>query len=330
MPPGLTARPPRAASASCSSGSGWPRQRRSGRAAEHAEPGARRVDEHAVEPAQLGGERERVAFDDGDVRGAEPLARSPAARGRGPGAARPRRHLAPASCVAFPPGAAHRSSVRSPCCEPTTSPASWEPTLCGQTRPGRERVLVDAVDVQRAGELGIGPPPPTGPRRRRVQPHDELAAARSAPASARAPARRRARATRRRRPSPGTSAAAPPARGVASGSAARSGRRPSASRRSTAFVNGTARSSRARRDELDRLRHRRVVGDLRVGELVRAEPQRRPHRRVELAHRPAAERARSRGRASGRAGSSRTRAAAPARGRAGRAPDAAVRNARSA
>ena len=58
----------------------------------------------------------------------------------------------------------------------------------------------------------------------------------------------------------------------------------------TAFVNGTARSSRARRtsstDSFDR-RVRRRVG---VAELVRAEPQRRAHRRIELPHRPPAER----------------------------------------
>ena len=57
----------------------------------------------------------------------------------------------------------------------------------------------------------------------------------------------------------------------------------------TAFVNVTARSSPAAADELDRLVHGRVDGDLRVGELVRAEPQRRPHRRVELGDRAAAE-----------------------------------------
>jgi hypothetical protein len=38
---------------------------------------------------------------------------------------------APASIVAFPPGAAQRSRTRSPSCEPTTSPASCEPRLCG-------------------------------------------------------------------------------------------------------------------------------------------------------------------------------------------------------
>ena len=41
----------------------------------------------------------------------------------------------PASIVALPPGAAQRSSVRSPGCEPTTWPTSWEPRLCGQIRP---------------------------------------------------------------------------------------------------------------------------------------------------------------------------------------------------
>ena len=38
---------------------------------------------------------------------------------------------AAASCVAFPPGAAQRSSTRSPGCAPTAFPASCEPRLCG-------------------------------------------------------------------------------------------------------------------------------------------------------------------------------------------------------
>ena len=58
----------------------------------------------------------------------------------------------------------------------------------------------------------------------------------------------------------------------------------------TAFVNGTARSSRARADELDRLVRGRVRSDVEVAELVRAEAERCEHRRVELAHGPAAER----------------------------------------
>ena len=57
----------------------------------------------------------------------------------------------------------------------------------------------------------------------------------------------------------------------------------------TAFANLTARSSPRRADELDRLVHGRVHGDLRVGELVGAEPQCRLHRMVEPLDRPAAE-----------------------------------------
>ena len=37
--------------------------------------------------------------------------------------------------MAFPPGAAHRSSVRSSARAPTTSPTSWDAALCGQIRP---------------------------------------------------------------------------------------------------------------------------------------------------------------------------------------------------
>ena len=59
----------------------------------------------------------------------------------------------------------------------------------------------------------------------------------------------------------------------------------------TAFVKATARSSPARAHELHRLVHRRVRRDaVHEGELVGAEPERGAHRRVELAHRPPAER----------------------------------------
>ncbi len=44
-------------------------------------------------------------------------------------------------------------------------------------------------------------------------------------------------------------------------------------------------------DQLDALVHGRVRGDgVEVGKLVRADPQRGQHRRIELAHRPAAQR----------------------------------------
>ena len=58
----------------------------------------------------------------------------------------------------------------------------------------------------------------------------------------------------------------------------------------TAFVNGTARSRRARAHELHRLVRGRVRRGIGVPELVRAEAQRRPHRWIELAHRTLAER----------------------------------------
>ena len=62
-----------------------------------------------------------VADDDAHARRAHPLRRSPAARGRGPRGARPRRSrpaspISAARCVVLPPGAAHRSSTRSPGC----------------------------------------------------------------------------------------------------------------------------------------------------------------------------------------------------------------------
>ena len=74
-----------------------------------------------------------------------------------------------------------------------------------------------------------------------------------------------------------------------SGSDATRPRNPFASRRMTAFVNGTARSSPRGADELDRVVGHRMHGLVAPAELVGAETQRRDHRRIELSHRPLAE-----------------------------------------
>ena len=57
----------------------------------------------------------------------------------------------------------------------------------------------------------------------------------------------------------------------------------------TAFVNGTARSRPAARTSSTAVVDDRVHRLVGPGELVGAEPERRAHRRVELAHRPLAE-----------------------------------------
>ena len=121
---------------------------------EDAEPGARRVDERAVEAGQARRAararrpRRRVTF---LAPSRTTFARSSLARP----ACFSTATTSPASCVAFPPGAAQRSSVRSPSCDPTARPASCEPRLCGQMRPRAERVLVDAGDAERVREVGI-------------------------------------------------------------------------------------------------------------------------------------------------------------------------------
>ena len=60
----------------------------------------------------------------------------------------------PRSIVALPPGAAQASRTRSPSREPTASAASCEPRLCGQMRPSRERLEVDAIDAIGARDVG--------------------------------------------------------------------------------------------------------------------------------------------------------------------------------
>ena len=105
-----------------------------------------------------------------------------------------------------------------------------------------------------------------------------------------------------------------------SGSDATSPLNPWASRRMTAFVNGTARSSPAARTSSTASSVTACAGLVGPGELVRAEPQRGDHRRVELPHRPLAELLDAVVDRSGPAAPSRTRAAARARGRGRRAP----------
>ena len=113
MPPGRTRSAAERSSASCSSGSGVARQRRSGRCGEDAEAGARRVDERAVEAVELRRQRGPVRLDDRDVGAAHrrevlaQLARAVPDRSRPPS---PRRAAA-RSCR---PGAAQRSRTRSP------------------------------------------------------------------------------------------------------------------------------------------------------------------------------------------------------------------------
>ena len=113
---------------------------------EDAEPRARRVDERAVEAGQLGRQRASVRVDDADVRRRRAGGRSPRARAPGPRSPRPRRPRRRASSPSRPARRRGRARARRGC-EPTQSPASCEPRLCGQISPLRERLLVDALDL---------------------------------------------------------------------------------------------------------------------------------------------------------------------------------------
>ena len=99
----------------------------------------------------------------------------------------------PRSCPVLPPGAAQRSSTRSPSCEPTQRPASCEPRLWGQILPLCHQPLDHALDAVRAGDVGLLR---SDRRLRRARAGRPSRAARSSRASARA--RRPPRAPGRR------------------------------------------------------------------------------------------------------------------------------------
>ena len=161
--------------------------------------------------------------------------RSPRARGRGRGASRRRRPRRPAA-IALPPGAAQRSSVRSPSREPTASPASAEPRLCGQMRPSFSAAASTRSTRSTPG-TSVGSPSTSPRTRRTVVSGGSFCACMSAIACSCPKSRSQISAIQS-----GYDSLSGP-----SGSESSSSRRPSERRRSTAFAKGTARSSRARR-----------------------------------------------------------------------------------
>ena len=245
------ARPRRAAARAGAPAAAVARQRRSGRAGEHAEARARRVDERAVEARQLGGARARRRARRGrsSRRGG---ARSPRAPARGlvqldgDDLAGEHRRLAAR--------APRRGRARArPPASRRTRPASCEPRLCGQIRPRRA--------------------PPRRRARRDTRPGRRSARRRSRRGRAGRPSRRLVlRAHQRERVS--SPEVAPPDLGdpVRVGVLQRARRerrrpataKPSASRRMTAFVNGTARSRPRGAHELDRLVDGRVRAETRL------------------------------------------------------------------
>ena len=188
---------------------------------EHAEPRARRVDERTVEArlvelAQVGGRR----------RGRSAASASPS-----PCAARvelDRRHLA-GSITDLPPGAAHASRIRSPSCEPTTSAASCDARLIGRMRAGSTCSTTYAPGhVGRLADGLVGAHLERGRLVLRAHQRERLLVAEVALPDVGDPVGIRVldRAFGQRRDEPVE---------------------PVASRRMTAFVNGTARSRRAAR-----------------------------------------------------------------------------------
>ncbi len=137
------------------------------------------------------------------------------------------------------------SSVRSPSREPTTTPASCEPVLCGHTSPAASAASSTRSTCSASGRSGSGRPS-TAPSRRRLSrttiPGGSFCARISASASSAPSSAHHASATQS-----GYECRSAASGAVPSGSSASKGRRSRPSRRSTAFVNGTARSSRARR-----------------------------------------------------------------------------------
>ena len=166
---------------------------------------------------------------------------SPRARGRG------RRSTStattsPASIVALPPGAAQRSSTRSPATAPTARPASWEPALCGHTRPSANAVSSTCSTCQAPGTSGSGSPS-ISPRTSRTTVAGATFWARISASAPSAPrSRHHVSATQS-----GYECATAASSHVESGRASTPLRPSSARRRRTAFANGTARSSPARR-----------------------------------------------------------------------------------
>ena len=151
MPPGRTRSAAARSSSSWSSGSGCARQRRSGRAASTPRPEHGASTSARSKPARSAGSARPSAWTTRTFRAPSRLTFSSSSRARASFTSTAT--TSPASIVAFPPGAAQRSSMRSPGCAPTQRPASWEPRLCGQTRPSASASSSTRCDAPRAGNV---------------------------------------------------------------------------------------------------------------------------------------------------------------------------------
>ena len=202
---------------------------------ERAEVRARRVDEHAVERARLVRGRRRRRC--GPRRSSRPSARRCAgARRRGPRGARrprsgPRRAISAARWVVLPPGAAHRSSTRSPGCGSSARATAIAARDCGMNRPcshsGEANASNGASRTRPSGRPVGGRASATGRRcceRLRAScaacwPAARPRRARCRPPSARGRSRGRARRTTARRSTADSECLSAASAGVASGSA---------------------------------------------------------------------------------------------------------------
>ena len=309
------ARRPRRAGARAGARAAAPRASagRAARRAHRAPSRARRRARGRSRSAPAGASRPS-AWTTRDVGRPEPpdvLLELPRARLVRPRPRRPRRR-ASSPCR---PGAAQRSSTRSPARAPTASPASCEPALCGQMRPS-----ASASSSTRSTRHAPGTSDRARPRSRRGRAARRSAAPRSGPASARA-----------RRPAPrsrhhvsatqsGYECRSAASCQVASGSASTCARPlvGEAPEHGVRERDGALEPRPA--DELHRLVHGRVARHaVEERELEGPEPERRAHRRVEPARPGGGRSPRSRGRASAPAARCRTRAAGRAPGRARRA-----------
>ena len=154
MPPGRTRSAAERSSASWRSGSGFARQRRSGRCARTPRPEHGASTSARSKPSSSGGSAVPSASTTRDVGRAPSSRGSRAARARGPGRSRPpsrRRAAAPL----LPPGAAQRSSTRSPSCEPTQRPGELRAAALRPDPPRRDQRLVHALDAVRARHVGL-------------------------------------------------------------------------------------------------------------------------------------------------------------------------------
>ena len=236
MPPGRTRSAAARSSSSWSSGSGSARQRRSGRPASTPRPEHGASTSARSKPSSSGGSA--VPSASTTVTSARPIlarfSRSSRARAGSISTA----VTSPRSCPVLPPGAAQRSSTRSPSCEPTQRPASCEPRLCGQVLPSATSASSTRSTRYAPGTSVSSAPDPGSPRTSRTTVSSGSFIARMRASAPSSPSTR----TKTSWIQSGYDSFSGP-----SGSDSRSGPIPSESRRITAFVNGTARSSRARR-----------------------------------------------------------------------------------